>query len=126
MDYAQRQEAVDKVVELVTRRDHVTIAEIQRLLAPYMPVNGDTALGIDGNVWFAFGVSDELARVMEAVQRDGRVAVEPTNLLVYLGDGCALSTMPIAKRPPRGGYRAPHFAPIVFRPRSAVDAVEEA
>lgn len=111
-------ELVKSVVELVSARDYVSIAEIQRHLADRIPVKGDRVLGVSkANVEFAFGLSEELVEVMMAVQQDGRVVAMPSSLLVYLVDGCALpASMPMAKRVPKGGYKTPHFAPIVFRP----------
>lgn len=115
-------EAVVAVVQLVTEQDHVSVAQVQRLLEDRMPVHGDEMVGRpDLNLWCAFGLSTELADVLQAVQLDGRVTLVPTDLLVYLADGCALPMdMPLAKRVPANGYRKPHWSPVVFRLRDRV------
>lgn len=121
MTQVRTEQLVDEVVELVTARDYVTIREIQNRLAGRIPVEGDLRLALgDSNIWFAFQVSEQLGAVMEAVRRDGRVVAEPTSLLMYLVDGCAVPTrMPLGRRPPKGaGYKHPHFVPVAFRLRA--------
>ncbi len=107
----------EAVVALVEERDHVSIAEIQRLLGERMPVHGDLELGWEElNVWFAFGVSRELADIIQCLRAGGEVTTIAANPLIYFADGCALPVnMPLARRVPKGGYTRPHFAPVVFR-----------
>jgi hypothetical protein len=41
------------------------------------------------------------------------VRIMPTPVLTYLIDGVTLN-MPLAARPPAGGYKKPHWAPAVL------------
>lgn len=44
-----------------------------------------------------------------------RIHLTPTSWLVYAYDG-EFAPLPIATRPPRKGYRTPHWAPVVLNP----------
>ena len=41
--------------------------------------------------------------------------LDPAHWLVYLHDGAALR-LPLAKRPPKAGYKKPHWVPVVLNP----------
>lgn len=67
----------------------------------------------DPNIWLWAGVSTEFAEAISELNASGRVIPTPTTPLVYHADGKALS-LPVVQRPPRGGYKDPHWIPAVF------------
>lgn len=52
-----------------------------------------------------------------AIHDDRRFELEPCHLLIYLMDGAQVNSWPIAQRPPKGGYKKPHWSPCVVRRR---------
>lgn len=57
------------------------------------------------------GMSEQFCEVVDALRADTELT--PAHPLVYMCDGGMLR-LPIAKKPPRGGYRKPHWAPAVL------------
>ena len=48
-----------------------------------------------------------------ALYNHAQIQLRPTSLLTYLADGGRLR-LPVAQRPPKRGYKAPNWAPVVF------------
>lgn len=120
MSAAAIADQVDAVVAFVGARRAVSFVELLEFLAERgTDVAGQLALCMPGdpNLILWAGVSQDVADLVAALQRDGRVVPRSTSWLVYLIDGRALR-YPIAHRPPRGGYRSEHWLPVVFEPRS--------
>jgi hypothetical protein len=65
-------------------------------------------------IWWV-GMSEKMIDAIELCQK--RKSIEPgyAHYLVYLIDGGMLK-FPIAKRLPKGGYKKPHWVPVVFNP----------
>lgn len=106
-----------QLVELVRRLNGgVTVIEIGRELED---LGIDTAgtesiyLGDDQNLILWTGMSTQFSVEVIALKEHPEVEIHPTSVLTYLVDGGAL-TLPVAQRPPRGGYKSPHWSPIVF------------
>jgi hypothetical protein len=59
------------------------------------------------------GISDEFYTITGALYTHPHIRLEPASLLTYLCDGSMLQ-LPIAKRPPKNGYKEPHWAPVTF------------
>lgn len=110
--------AAQSVIDLITQRDYVTFVEIEHVLQPLIPVKGSMAIEIGScpNLVLWGGMSDEWVAVMHEVQASGLVSMEPTSLLTYMVDG-GRPRLPVAKRPPKGGYSTEHWAPVCFRPK---------
>lgn len=111
-------EHAEAVIDLIVSHGHgTTFVEISNLLAARgMDTDGDLAVGpIDAcpNLYAWIGMSRDFVEIMKAVQGDGRVEIHSSSVLTYMFDGRAL-TLPIAKKPPKNGYREPHWAPVCF------------
>lgn len=100
----------------IEANDYVSFAELERWLADRgEDVQGDYGVELHGNVFIWAGVSKRFCDIVEALHQ--HVDLEPcSSLLVYLTDGKLLQ-LPIAKRPPRSGYKDPHWLPVTLRPK---------
>lgn len=116
---AQRGDLRGAVIEYVTASDWVTLAEIEQFLSAYMDVEGDVQifLDYDHNIVLWAGMSEEFAELIADLQGDPALGVDACSPMAYIMDGKTL-TLPIAKRPPKQGYKEPHWAPLCLRPRS--------
>jgi hypothetical protein len=101
----------DAIRELL-QQDHVSFAELARRIAGF---RGEMAWGIQPkNLVLWHGISDEAARTLQQMLDDGEFHLHDARPLIYMLDGCCLK-LPIARRPPRGGYKEPHWAPAVLK-----------
>jgi hypothetical protein len=101
------------VIEAYVRRmDWVMSPELRT----HIPgLRGDIELSfeaVNGVLWA--GMSQAFADALELLRSQGRVHVHGTSPLVYLIDGGMLR-LPVAKRPPKGGYKQPHWVPVCLR-----------
>jgi len=71
--------------------------------------------GRDHNIVFWSGMSDEGLKALNDLCDEKLIEMTPTSFLTYLIDGRHL-VMPIVTRPPKRGYRKPHWLPVVFNP----------
>jgi hypothetical protein len=62
-------------------------------------------------------------RVLSELQAAEQIAYVPCSYLAYWIDGGMLN-IPVAKEPPKGGYKSPRWLPVVLRPRERVAAGE--
>ena len=108
-----------QIEEFITKRDHVTYAELSNHIPGFkrkVPEGELSYLIEDGrfdNLIFWVNVSDEAVAALDRLMRDGRIHRVPTSALVYFADGKALS-IPIAKKV--RSYKKPHWFPVCFRP----------
>lgn len=111
----QLSEAAQAVLEYIKDHGTTTFVEISRVLEGCgVPTEGDRALFLgDSNICLWAGMSEEFIAVMHELQAARAIHPTATNLLVYLIDGGMLD-MPIAKNPPKNGYKKPHWAPVVM------------
>jgi hypothetical protein len=108
---------VTALVALVRGRDYVSFVEAARELEVLgVPCAGDLALylGDDDNLIVWAGMSMPFLNAVIAAREDGLVRFEPSSHLTYLIDGCT-QRLPIARHPPAGGYKSPHWLPVVMR-----------
>lgn len=110
---------VDELVDFIARRSSVSIVEIESFLSQrHVPTKGSLwwVLGVDPNIVIWANMSQEWMDIMNSVQADGRIEMGSAHYLAYLCDGGALN-LPLAKRLPKGGYKTPHWAPVIFNRR---------
>ncbi len=120
-DKAQKGDLRAAVIEYVNAQGSVTFVELQNYLSPYIEVRGEAELSLPNlNLVLWAGVSDEFANFVQELWGDPDLVADGCSPMEYLWDGGALN-LPIAKRPPKQGYKEPHWAPMVLRPRSAVE-----
>jgi hypothetical protein len=117
-ELAQAGNYVEAVIALVRERDWVTFVEIKDLLSPHVETAGFLAFEVAPNLVLWAGMSQQFCDVIHAVRASNAVELVPDSYLSYLVDGMTLR-MPLAKRPPPGGYKTEHWAPVCFRVQSS-------
>lgn len=117
--------AVDQAIDYIDRTGHVSFPELQRFAetALGMDARGDYCLEIAPNLILWTGVSDAFVDLVHGIQATRKVDLNSTSLLVYAADGGILN-LPLAKRPPKRGYKDPHWAPVVFHMKPGHRACE--
>ena len=111
----------DKVIDRVQRYDWTTYVELGNLAAESVGAGTWAHQDINTNVVFWAGMSEEVATAIDEAFAEGYIHPHGSDSLVYMMDGGMLK-LPLAKRPPKGGYKKEHWAPVVFRPgRSCTD-----
>ena len=103
----------DDVAELINRRRHVSMIEIMKLAGD--EGKGDIAIALKDNMVLWEGLSQALVDVLDELKQKKLYHPHPTISLAYLMDGDIL-TLPIVKRPPKNGYKKPHWLPVVLEP----------
>ena len=103
----------EKVCEFVQERGGgVSLVELIRHFGN--EGEGENAFMLkDRNVVFWGGMSDELIQAIIEARKDRKIIDRPSTPLVYLVDG-GISSLPLAKRPPKTGYKKLHWLPIVY------------
>lgn len=78
--------------------------------------SGDRELcsATDSNVIFDAGLSRDAVRMARAILDDSRLSVRPLTtvlevLVIYGYDGSRMIELPLVQKPPKGGYRKPHW-----------------
>lgn len=104
----------EAIVEYVRMYDWVTFVELQRQFEPYCETRGDVALEAGPNLILWAGLSPGFAAALESLLARRLLFAHPASLLTYFIDGGFLS-LPVAKRPPPGGYKKPRWAPACLR-----------
>lgn len=102
------------IVEYIRQMDHVSFAELQRHLGAFVEIQGDLTMYIAPHIMVWGGMSDRFAQAVDSLLKQRRVFLHPTLWLTYLIDGC-VPLLPVARRPPRAGYKADHWLPCVLR-----------
>jgi hypothetical protein len=67
------------------------------------------------NLLYWVGLSREAINAISELKQEGLIEQELCAPMVYFIDGGHLN-LPVATRPPPGGYKKPHWVPIVLRP----------
>jgi hypothetical protein len=70
----------------------------------------------DLNVLLWRGLSMEAIDAIEELRREGLIHYYPCAPLVYWCDGRVPSLPIVGRRPPSGGYKKLHWAPVTLRP----------
>ena len=102
----------DEITKLVSDRQHVTFAEFSKEIKGF---NGELtmALSEDPNMVLWHGISKAALQVLLDLIKDKIVYTHVASILIYLVDGRRL-TLPVAVRPPKAGYKEPHWVPVCF------------
>lgn len=106
----------NEILELVRSRDHVSFAELNRLIPGFS--GGETSLLLTGkeNIVVWANMTDDGYNAVSELLTGKLVHLSPASFLVYLADGICL-TLPIVKQV--RNYKRPHWAPCVLRPGPA-------
>lgn len=109
----------ERVLEYIRRYDYTTFVEVERVCQECgLETRGTCSIDLPGcpNVVLWAGMSDAFADVVLAIQ--DRTELSAASWLCYLIDGGTLR-LPLAKRPPKCGYKEPHWAPVTLRVKGA-------
>ena len=115
---AERGDLAGAIEAYVKAYDWVTFPELMRKLEPHVPggVRGEWAIctPADPNLILWTGMSEPFKDALRGLLAERRLFFHPAELLTYLVDG-GLMRMPLASRPPKDGYKAPHWLPTCLR-----------
>lgn len=115
---AKRASLTAAIIEIVNRLDWVSFAELPRHLMQAgfdeADLTGDVALKKGRNVILWARLSEAYADAITALVASKRLFLWQANVTLYAIDG-AVPNMPVATRPPRAGYREPHWLPACLR-----------
>ena len=101
-----------KILEYIGRNGDASFANLMEMFGD--DAKGEHALEILPNVFMWANMSHTLIDAIAAVRH--LLEVKVTSVLVYFADGHSL-TLPIATRIPNGGFRKPHWVPVVLKRR---------
>lgn len=101
----------DQIVAFIKGRDHVTFVELQNEFKDVMNVRGKYVLECckNGTLWA--NMSKEFSELVDSLIKDKTIHVHPTDRLVYILDGGALS-LPVPKNPPKDGVHVGYEQPV--------------
>jgi hypothetical protein len=102
-----------EIEDFIRRMRNVTFVELQHWLGPQYRGTGRLVDTRDRNLVFWLDLAEPVVDALNLLIHEKRVEVKPTNPMVYLFDGGGIR-LPIAKRPPRAGYRNPRWLPVVL------------
>jgi len=107
----------DRIVEIVRRGGPGGTTHGELLNHLGNEHRGDESVGNDAtNTVMLCGLSTAVADAIIQLFADKRLEAHPCDPMVMLFDGCPIpANMPMAKRPPAGGYKHPHFLPVVLQ-----------
>jgi hypothetical protein len=103
----------EEIEDYVRRMRNVTLVELEGWLGSQYSGTSRLVDLRDPNLVYWKGLAEPVIDALNLLIRERRIEVKPTDLLIYFLDGGALR-LPIAKRPPRAGYRNPHWLPVVL------------
>lgn len=119
-------ELEDKIIAELHKMDRLSFVELWSRIPE---TKGDHLMIRErDNVAVGFGLSQEAIDALSSLLRQGRIYGDPVEVMIYMIDGC-MPNMPIAKRAPAGGYKEPHWIPMVIclgQPKPDKTAVKKA
>lgn len=118
--YLSENQLDEAIISYVEENDTATFPKILNAFSPFIETRGSAEKGhvslpspLDKNVIFFDGIAKDLGDAFAKVINK-RVFLHPCQAWMMLVDGGGLN-LPIAKKPPRGGYKKPHWMPTIFR-----------
>ena len=103
----------EEIEDYVRRMRNVTLVEFERWLGPQYSGTSRLVDSRDPNLVYWKGLAEPVIDALNLLIHERRIEIKSTDLLIYIFDGGALQ-LPIAKRPPRAGYKYPHWLPVVL------------
>jgi hypothetical protein len=110
------QSLADAILSIVFKFDWVSFAELPRRLTEigHDDTRGNATIELPGDIILWAGYSMVMVDAICQLLEERRLFAHPASPLTYLVDG-GMVTLPIAKQPPVGGYRTPHWLPCCLR-----------
>lgn len=99
------------IYNLVKERQHVSFAELDRIDG----FAGELAMvhSQDANLILWHSISEDGLEALSGLLDSNKIYIHPASNLTYLVDG-KMPKLPTANRPPKSGYKKPHWFPICF------------
>jgi hypothetical protein len=114
-------EMADVIEEYVCKSGGVSFVELERELGN--AAKGEFSYECPVNsVWWA-GMSREFCEAIRECRKRGNIQPKPVSPLIYYCDGKGLR-YPVGKQPPKGGYKEPHWIPIIFNKTNEGDGCD--
>ena len=121
--YRREGTLAEDVVTFITRRPGASMAELMYLAGDEGEGNLEWRLGhvSGGNIVIWTDMSQDLVAVLAGVLDNKLAHTHPAHEtvygipMVYFMDGQWLN-LPIVQKPPKNGYKKPHWLPVVFYP----------
>jgi len=104
----------EDVENLIISKTYVSMVDIMNLAGDEGMGEGRMTIGDDNIVVWA-DMSEELVNVITSLRVNKSIHIHKADPLVYVMDG-GWPNMPMVNRPPKNGYKHPHWLPIVFQP----------
>ncbi len=106
----------DRIVAIVGEVDPAGTSHAELLNRLGDGYRGKVSVGNDAtNVVMFVGMSESLADAILRLFAEKRLDVRACDPLVLFIDGCPIpGNIPFARRPPKGGYKHPHFLPVLL------------
>ena len=105
-------EMSQKIMDYIGRNGDASFANLMNVFGE--EAQGDLALEILPNVFLWGNMSRTFIDALAVVKH--LLEIDVTSVLVYFADGHSLD-LPIATRIPAGGFKTPHWAPVVLKRR---------
>jgi hypothetical protein len=110
-------EMSQKILEYIGRNGDASFANLMDMFGE--DAKGELALEVLPNEYLWANMSRTLIAAIAAIKP--LLEVNVTSVLVYFADGHSL-TLPIATRIPKGGFRKPHWVPVVLKRKQGAGA----
>jgi hypothetical protein len=117
-DMAELDTVTQACLDKIRRDRHVSFPELARVLTAHgVDPRGDLGMETQAapNTYIWAGMSEAFYRVVDQLDEADLIEYASVSPLAYLVDGSMLR-MPLAKKPPRAGYKEPHWLPVVINP----------
>jgi len=102
----------DQAIEYIRINRHVTFVELENICTKNgVNPRGPFSWEVLPNLVIWSDMSEEFCDLIESIRPVTQI--DSANVFVYLADGGMLK-LPIAKRPPKKGYKEPHWAPVTI------------
>jgi hypothetical protein len=108
-------EIADAIAELCQTDSSVTHGTLVSRLGD--AVRGDWQVSLEENFVIFVGVSEAFVEAFRIIRTEtpARVVIRPIEFMCLMIDGGPIpAKMPQIRRPPKGGYKTPHFAAVCF------------
>ena len=101
--------------EIIARSSSPSLPELIREVGPQAEGDLDCVSGTDPNIILWHHVSDTFIEALSLLLDQERAYLHPVSPLTLLNSPHLV--LPLVKRPPKNGYRDPHWLPVVLSPR---------
>jgi len=114
-DVEATERMASKSHEYVDENDWVSLPEVVRFIGEAAEGAMELRSVADPNIVFWTNMSGMFIAALNVLIDGGVVKLVPMSHFSYLVDGAVIK-LPLANRPPKGGYKEPHWGVVGLRP----------